>query len=341
MRRTAAALAVVAVFAALAAAGTGPAAATSNAVGARPAAARTRPRTRPRKRAARPVRTSAVQRDPAAADQRLAAAVAALVRGDGGHVAVAVDDLTTGVQAAYDGRAHFITASIVKVDILATLLYQVQRAGQAPTAAEQAVATTMIENSDNDSASDLYAQDNGPQGIATANHVFGLRETTVGTGGYWGLTSTTPDDQVRLLRTIFTRPSALTPGSQGYIKGLMSHVETDQQWGVPAAADPGTGFMVKNGWLPNPTLWEVNSIGDIVHDHQRMLIAVLSDDNTGEYSGIALIEEVARKAAQAMATGGGPAIARSVVASHRDSATAHRLMLVGWPLSSGLAVAVR
>jgi hypothetical protein len=81
----------------------------------------------------------------------------------------------------------------------------------------------------------------------------------------------------------------------------MSHVEADQQWGVTAAADPGTGFMVKNGWLPNPYLWEINSIGEVTHDGQRMLIAVLSDDNASETSGISLVEEVAKAAASSMA----------------------------------------
>jgi hypothetical protein len=65
------------------------------------------------------------------AQQRMAAAVAPLIKADGGHVAVAVDDLTRGTEASYHGTSEFVTASIVKVDIL---------------------ATTMIENSNNDSA---------------------------------------------------------------------------------------------------------------------------------------------------------------------------------------------
>jgi beta-lactamase class A len=58
---------------------------------------------------------------------------AALIQQDGGDVAVAVavDDLTTGAQASSAGARQFVTASIVKVDILATLLYQLQQAGQA------------------------------------------------------------------------------------------------------------------------------------------------------------------------------------------------------------------
>jgi beta-lactamase class A len=213
---------------------------------------------------------------------------------------VAVDDLTTGSQQAYGGTEEFVTASIVKVDILVTLLYQAQEAGQALTGEDQDLATTMIENSDNDSASDLYYDVGGAEAIDGANRVCGLSETTVGTDGYWGLTTTTVDDQIRLLRVVFTSPSQLSPASQDYIQSLMSQVEAGQQWGVTAAADPGTRFMVKNGWLPNPDLWEINSIGEVTHDGQRMLIAVLSDDNASEDSGISLVQDVARTAAAAI-----------------------------------------
>jgi hypothetical protein len=237
------------------------------------------------------------------AQQDLAAAVGPIARADGGHVTVAVDDLNTGTQASYGGTREFVTASIVKVDILSTLLYRSQESHRALTWQEDELAITMIENSDNDSASSLYSDAGGAAGVDKANRVFGLRETTAGTGPYWGLTTTSVDDQIRLLRLVFTRPSVLTATSQDYIQHLMGHVEADQQWGVPAAADHGTRFMVKNGWLPSPAtgLWEINSIGGVVHHHQHVLIAILSDDNASEYSGISVVEEIARKAAGAIA----------------------------------------
>jgi hypothetical protein len=245
---------------------------------------------------------------PSAAQQDLASAIAPIADDDqGGHLSVAVDDLTTGTDAAYDGTdAEYVTASIVKVDILATLLYQNQQSGQSLTADEQELATTMIENSNNDSASALYSDVGTATGVDAANEVFGLDETTAGTAGYWGLTTTTVDDQIRLLRLVFTQPSVLTAQSQDYIQGLMSQVEADQQWGVPAAADNESQFMVKNGWLPDPDtgLWEINSIGEVVHDGQRMLIAVLSDGNASEDSGISLVQQVATEAADVMAAAG-------------------------------------
>jgi hypothetical protein len=225
------------------------------------------------------------------AQQDLAAAVGPIARADGGHVTVAVDDLTTGTEAAYGGTREFVTASIVKVDILCSLLYRSQESRRALTSQEDELATTS-----------LYGDVDGAAGVDKANRVFGLSETTAGTGPYWGLTTTTADDQIRLLRLVFTRPSVLTARSQDYVQYLMGHVEADQQWGVPAAADHGTRFMVKNGWLPSPAtgLWEINSIGEVVHHHQHMLIVVLSDDNASEASGISVVEEIARKAAGAI-----------------------------------------
>jgi beta-lactamase class A len=266
-----------------------------------PSATRTRtPRRSDPKPATAQQDPKTAQQDPEPAQQDLTAAVAPLIAQSGGDASVAVDDLSTGATAAYDGGTEFVTASIVKVDILATLLYQLQQAGQSMTTDDQYLAATMIENSDNDSASDLYADVGGPQAIDDANQVFGLTQTTVGTDGYWGLTTTTAADQIQLLRTVFTTPSPLSAASQSYIQSLMSQVEPDQQWGIPAAADPGTPFMVKNGWLPNPTLWEINSIGEIVHDGQQLLIAVLSAGNASEQAGISLVQTVAATAAGAV-----------------------------------------
>jgi len=259
------------------------------------------------KRKTKTTSTRAAKSAASEAQQALTAAVAPMARDDAGQVAVAVDDLTTGADAAYGGAQEFVTASIVKVDILSTLLYQAQQSGQQLSPEEEALATTMIENSNNDAASDLYDDAGGAEGIDRANQVFGLSETTVGTDGYWGLTSTTVDDQIRLLRLVFTRPSVLTVRSQDLIRDLMSQVEPDQQWGVPAAADDGTPFKVKNGWLPSGAtgLWEINSIGEVVRDRQRLLIAALSEGNATEDSGISLVQTIAEAAAGAMAASKG------------------------------------
>lgn len=158
----------------------------------------------------------------------------------------------------------------------------------------------MIENSDNNAATSLWNDAGAADGVAAANKVFGLRDTTMGPGVKWGITTTTANDQIRLLRQIFTTPSKLSASSQAYIQRLMRHVNPEQAWGVPVTADDGTDFAVKNGWLPAPKLWAVNSIGSVTHNGDNLLIAVLSHYNYSYSGGISVVQDIAKKATDAL-----------------------------------------
>src|SRR5207248_274855 len=82
------------------------------------------------------------------------------------------------------------TASVVKMDILATVLYQNQKAGRQLSATQKALATKMITASDNDAATALWNSAGGAGGVATANRAFGLTQTKPNYA--WGMTTTTP-----------------------------------------------------------------------------------------------------------------------------------------------------
>ena len=235
------------------------------------------------------------------ANQELRVALAPLLKRQTGNLAVGVIDRTSGVRAVYHGGRRFHTASIVKADILAALLLQHQEAGSALSENDKELATRMIENSNNDAATDLWSDVGGAAGVAQANVHLGLRHTTPGEGGYWGLTSTTVTDQLTLLSDLTSARSPLTAASRSYELGLMRHVESDQAWGVTKAATPGTSSAVKNGWLPDPQLWVINSIGVIHHAGQVLLVAVLSDDQPTEAAGIAQDEAAAVAAVDAIA----------------------------------------
>ncbi|WP_198035194.1 serine hydrolase [Streptacidiphilus rugosus] len=217
-----------------------------------------------------------------------------------GHVAVAVEDLAGGRTLVRGASARaFVSASIAKVDILAALLLERQDAGATGlNAGQRALATRMIQASDNACADRLFRQAGGAWGIGRANRRFGLTGTAVHTL-HWGLTTTTAGDQLRLLQQIFTSRSALTPASRSFIQRLMGQVEADQDWGVSAAADGR--HALKNGWLPRPDgTWTVNSIGGVRHRDHLLLIAVLSDHDPSESAGITLIQTLARAGAQAV-----------------------------------------
>lgn len=302
--------------------GTAQGAVTTAAAAAKPAASSTSssssaspaPKARPTAKpttAASPRTTPVVKAAPAPAapspdpDARLAAALDSLRRTTGGHFSLALTDLDRGTTATYapDGHA-FVTASIAKADILATLLLRAQDSGQPLSADDRAQARKMIEASDNTAADTLWGRIGGGAGMATANRRFGLRETVPGPGGQWGLTTTTAADQLRLLNGLTSAASPLNAASRSYELGLMGEVRADQNWGVSAAAAPAASTEVKNGWLPRTStgLWVVNSIGVVERDADghRLLIVALSDDQPSYASGVGLVQSLTTTAVRAL-----------------------------------------
>ncbi|MER5600115.1 serine hydrolase [Streptomyces sp. NPDC002265] len=252
--------------------------------------------------------------------QLLADALASVTVPSRARVSAAVLDLESGESAAY-GDAAFDTASIVKVDILATLLLQAQDAGRRLTAAEKTYATAMIENSDNASASALWKIIGQAGGLDAANKRFGLTDTAGGDGMLWGLTRTTAADQLTLLQQVFGDDAKLSAASQAYVEGLMRQIAADQHWGVSAAAD-GSAWALKNGWLARSTtgLWDINSIGRVTVDGHDYLVTVLSDGNATQAGGISLVEKAARAAVSAFPGNDGESSSASAATSPSSAA---------------------
>lgn len=201
-----------------------------------------------------------------------------------GIVGITVLDQTTGASVAINDQLYTQTASIVKVDILATRLLQHQQQGTSMTAHEKTLAFAMITQSDNDAASALFALDGKASGLAKANQTFGLTETTPNSS--WGITHTHPADQLRLLKVISDPSGPLSASNQTYLLTLMTKVEAGQRWGVPVAAGPdATKVYVKNGWDTFDQFgdqWGINSIGRIVEPGHDWLVAALSRNNSSE-----------------------------------------------------------
>jgi len=204
----------------------------------------------------------------------------------------AVYNLDTGQLSLYRPGAVEYTASVVKVDILATLLHQAEQQGTKITVEEQDLATTMIENSDDDAATDLWDDIGQQTGLASFDSLIPLPDTVPGADGYWGETTTTGADQVDLLRELVQPSSLLEQSAQSYELGLMENVESDQAWGVNSGAPAGVTVALKNGWLPleDNSDWQVNSVGWVDGEGRDYLIAVLTKNNETEASGIAAIE---------------------------------------------------
>lgn len=240
----------------------------------------------------------------AGVDGAVGAALDALPKGDGRYT-VAVKDLDGRHAAVYGaGTGAYDTASIVKVDILATLLLDAQDGGTPLTAKQRKLAAAMIRNSDNDATNALWKTIGGTAGLDAANKRLGLKATHGDKDGHWGLTRTTAADQTVLLEAVLgDARSPLNTHSRDYLRSLMSTVKADQRWGISAAdgkraaAEP----PLKNGWLSRSEtgLWDINSIGRVDHGGRTLLVAVLSDGQPTYRKGVDLVERTATTAVKA------------------------------------------
>jgi len=208
---------------------------------------------------------------------------------------VAVLDQKTGAKYSFRGAEKYETASVVKVQVLACLLLTAQDNDRDLSSTELALAKRMIRLSDNDATTSLFTRLGKAPAINKCNKRLGLTQTTVNSA--WGLTRTTVDDQVRLLAQLVNAKGPLDEDSRELAHTLMSTVDDAQDWGVPAAAQAGEDFTVKNGWLPRSTEsnhWIINSVGRITDDDTDVSIAVLSHGHTSMPGGISVVEKAAK-----------------------------------------------
>jgi beta-lactamase class A len=220
-----------------------------------------------------------------------------------GGVSVAALRTDDGSLFRYGARGGMATGSIAKLYILEALLLQHDDDDAPLSDSERDAATRMIENSDNGAADQLFADVGTVDGLNNVAGRLGVKNTQPGENYLWGFTETCADDYLALLRDLIG-PSALSRSARLFALELMANVESDQRWGVSAAADPGTTVRLKNGWLPSDPddgRWLVNSVGVVtVHGHQ-VLLAVLTQHGDSFEEGVELVERIAKVAASVVA----------------------------------------
>ena len=182
---------------------------------------------------------------------------------------------------------------MVKIDILADLLYECQREHRAMTNAEQSAAVSMIEYSDNLAAQMLW-NDIGGYGLSAAddtyggygaiqqfNHLIGFTQTV--TSWTWGLMRTDPHDFIQLLKAIVLPNDVLSLQSRTYEQNLMQHVVSYQRFGVPYGVPANAIVGNKNGWYPEKyTGWQVNSAGYVRSGRTYYFAVVMTTRNPNE-----------------------------------------------------------
>ena len=220
-----------------------------------------------------------------------------------GQVTAALYDAPARSTWLLNPQAVQDTASIVKVQIMGTALQEAEAASEQLPQPEAALMPSMIENSNNQSATTLLQDVGGPGAVTLFDRSSGLDHTIPSTLALipgtpwpgWGLTTTTALDEVTLVSKFAYPNPVLSRASRGYGLSLMEQVEADQDWGVSAGVPAGTTVALKNGWLPlGPSDWQVNSIGWISGQGRNYVLAVLTHGSPTEVYGIATIQAVAR-----------------------------------------------
>jgi beta-lactamase class A len=264
------------------------------------------------------IRAAAAAESQAAAEAEAAANAeargAALLRvwrdylaGRPGHVSVAMHDAVSGVAVdlADSAVAGYETASTVKLAILAAL---VERAGPAAllSAAERAAAVPMISISDNGAANRLWSSLGGATAMSAFFGRLGMSGTSVGSGGRWGLTRTTAQDQLHLLEALAYPNPTLCDAARAVVADLLDGVVAAQRWGLTAGVPPGVVVALKNGWLPHDGGWVVNSVAHVHGGGRDYVMAVYTRDDPSMNAGIDTIEGLSRLAWAAAAAAGRP-----------------------------------
>ncbi|MFF3842367.1 serine hydrolase [Streptomyces sp. NPDC001930] len=211
-----------------------------------------------------------------------------------GTVAVGLHDRTTNTTCTLRATTAYDSASVVKVTVLATLLWDAKKTNRYLTARESGLATAMITKSDNAATTALWNQ-LGVTKVKGFLAAAGMTRTVPGSGGYWGLTRINVTDEQRLLSLVTARNTVLSDNSRAYILKLMGQVVASQKWGTPAGAPSSVSKQVKNGWLQRATRgWRVHSIGTFKGGGHDYTITVLTDGNSTMSYGVNTIQAVAK-----------------------------------------------
>jgi hypothetical protein len=156
-------------------------------------------------------------------------------------------------------------ASMIKSWLGADYLRRIQEKGATPTKSQLAQVDTMIRDSDNTAAENLYEANGSGAGIQRLITMCKLTDTTADKRG-WSFTNISAEDTVRMADCIANGTAA----GSAYTAWLLNEMATVREgdFGIRKAlpAAEAAKVSIKNGWLryTDDNLWHVNclAVGD-------------------------------------------------------------------------------
>jgi beta-lactamase class A len=194
---------------------------------------------------------------------------------------VAIHDVTRNQWYSFDGDNAYIMGSSAKVPIMLAYLSSVERQGRGLTDDESWRLTTMIENSNNDSAQVLFDTLGGDDAIIAYLQGIGISTSIYHPNPEgWGWATFSPNMMVRLL-TLLYQKQILTSSDRGTALNLMKNIQSDQRFGVGDTAPKGATVYMKDGWVIGPEgTWDANSHGIVTIGHETYIISVYTTGQT-------------------------------------------------------------
>ena len=228
-------------------------------------------------------------------------------RAGGIDVGISVVDVDSGCTFGSLTNERFLTASVVKLQIMAGVLLTLQDADQPVSYYLDGLLNNMIGASDNAAADGLAAWLGGLGQLQVIGERFGLVDTDNLWAGDWGSTLTTATDQTKLMTELLVRGGPLSSASRTIARSYLNGVQDDQRWGLGSVSGDGASALVKNGWWYNEPgdngtayAWRLNSVGLIESaDGRAWSVAILGNEWRAE-SDTHLIDELAQHIANVM-----------------------------------------
>jgi hypothetical protein len=176
----------------------------------------------------------------------------------------------------------------MKVPIMLTFFDMIEQQQRQPTDQEMQLLTTMIENSNNDSASTLYYNEIG-QGAAVSDYMQKIGVTGLSpSDAAWGYSLITPQTMVNLLTDLY-EGKILTAPDRALALNLMEHIESDQQVGVGDTEPRGARVAMKDGWvIESDNLWAMNTSGIVKAGKEVYIISVYTQEQPSLDAGQAI-----------------------------------------------------
>ncbi len=216
-----------------------------------------------------------------------------------GTVTAAVYDANTGATWVLNPDQIQITASIVKVDIMATAFAEAEAQDQPVPPAQIALMYPMIEVSDNNAATALWYDVGGAPAVTAFNQNLQLTDTIPSTHPItpnvsgWAFTTTSAADQVKIVSTFAFHNPVLTDGARAFGLSLMEHITPSEAWGIPADTPAGVTVALKTGLYPLANGSQVNSIGYVHGAGHNYVFAFMATGAQSEADGAATLNGLA------------------------------------------------